>query len=593
MSPILRIICAKEPEIPDLSLAKIVQLLGLQHRFIFLDDFKDELSCFYEGGAGTKLFLAFSYSTLIKISEHEKLNDLQIVMERKSACTLIYCINPVDPKNGVLAKVTGNAIKNVSFFGHDAFEYKIAIESRPISREFAGLSFGPINCKYDFTIEPSILSPGVENIITINNAPLFLRLMKNGSELFFLSVGEILDIESPSEQPLDTKTYFSRLVPIMMFLKFVFGDYCWHPINKQACLVIDDPLIRKKYGFLEYRTLLSLMRKKNFSTSIGFIPWNYNRTDKETARLLRNNDDKFSISVHGCNHTDREFALADSETINGKIGLSTERMELHAKSHGLHFDRIMVFPQGVFSAKCMSVLKANNYLAAVNTEAVSSDNTLKLKLCDFMKPAILDYYEFPLFLRRYPRGVPDCAFDLFLGRPLIIVIHHDYLKDRYRGLIKLIQKINAIDHGIKWNSLEKIIQQSYWERATSGDTVYVEVYAGRAKIRNISGRKLKYVIIKRENWDIPVLKVKVNGSAARYEVNQYGLLLIRDMEADEIIDFEVIYQDIYGSPALKREGVIENQKIRIRRFLSEVRDNILSRNSFLLTTSNRIKRLLS
>ena len=41
-----------------------------------------------------------------------------------------------------------------------------------------------------------------------------------------------------------------------------------------ACLVIDDPLLRPRYGLLNFQHLLNLMSASNFSTSIAFIPWN-------------------------------------------------------------------------------------------------------------------------------------------------------------------------------------------------------------------------------------------------------------------------------------------------------------------------------
>lgn len=53
-----------------------------------------------------------------------------------------------------------------------------------------------------------------------------------------------------------------------------------------ACIIIDDPLLRENYGFLNYRKLLDLMDKHDFHTSIAFIPWNYNRTDKNLATLF-------------------------------------------------------------------------------------------------------------------------------------------------------------------------------------------------------------------------------------------------------------------------------------------------------------------
>ena len=57
-----------------------------------------------------------------------------------------------------------------------------------------------------------------------------------------------------------------------MFLRAAFGDALWHSERDQACLVVDDPLLRKNYGFLNYRRLARIMDEMRFTTSIAFIP---------------------------------------------------------------------------------------------------------------------------------------------------------------------------------------------------------------------------------------------------------------------------------------------------------------------------------
>ena len=56
-----------------------------------------------------------------------------------------------------------------------------------------------------------------------------------------------------------------------------------------ACLIIDDPVLRPKYGCLDYKRLLKEMKIHNFFTEIAFIPYNYRKSDAETVRLFANN----------------------------------------------------------------------------------------------------------------------------------------------------------------------------------------------------------------------------------------------------------------------------------------------------------------
>src|SRR3972149_7221119 len=94
-----------------------------------------------------------------------------------------------------------------------------------------------------------------------------------------------------------------------MFLKNTFGEKCWHSVNDYANLTIDDPWIREPYGYLSYIGLLKQMQKVNFHTTIAFIPWNYDRSQEEVVKLFRQNPDKFSISIHGNDHNNREFSI--------------------------------------------------------------------------------------------------------------------------------------------------------------------------------------------------------------------------------------------------------------------------------------------
>jgi len=88
---------------------------------------------------------------------------------------------------------------------------------------------------------------------------------------------------------------------------------------------------------------------------------------------------------------------------------------------------VMVFPQGKFSSVSLGILKSHNYLAAVNSTSMPYDlpDSHGLTLADLLAPAVSRYGDFPLFMRRYPGNLADFAFDLFLGKPALLVEHHD------------------------------------------------------------------------------------------------------------------------------------------------------------------------
>ena len=206
-----------------------------------------------------------------------------------------------------------------------------------------------------------------------------------------------------------------------------------------ASIIIDDPLLRENYGFLNFQKLLNLMDKHNFFTTIAFIPFNFNRTDKKIATLFRERQDRFGLCVHGCDHSKGEFGKTDCNYLDKKVRLATARMIEHEKRTGIPFDKIMVFPQGIFSNEALEVLKKNNYWAAINTEAIPVNGCISS--------------DFPFFLRYNP----DEVIDNFAS-PIFITLHHDFFKDGYGKIVDLIEILKARYKNIRWGSVGNIIR---------------------------------------------------------------------------------------------------------------------------------------
>jgi hypothetical protein len=130
------------------------------------------------------------------------------------------------------------------------------------------------------------------------------------------------------------------------------------------------------------------------------------------------------------------------------VKLATARMIEHEKRTGIPFDRIMVFPQGIFSNAALEALKKNNYWAAINTEAMPVDGHISSN--------------FPFFLRHKPEDVTDCVTD-----PTFIVLHHDYFKNGYERLTDFVDELNRRSKNVKWDSLGNIVR--YFVSANEGD----------------------------------------------------------------------------------------------------------------------------
>src|SRR5260370_11516087 len=122
-----------------------------------------------------------------------------------------------------------------------------------------------------------------QSIVSAPEGHLFVGFPHAGVPFFGDASQTMVDIHQRSATYFDVKKSFAGAVPIVMYLKWSFREICWTTQETSACLIIDDPLLKPRYGFLAFRELLQLMNKQTFATTIAFIPWNWRRTNRGTV----------------------------------------------------------------------------------------------------------------------------------------------------------------------------------------------------------------------------------------------------------------------------------------------------------------------
>jgi hypothetical protein len=237
----------------------------------------------------------------------------------------------------------------------------------------------------------------------------------------------------------------------------------------------------------------------------------------------------------------------------------------------------MVFPQGVFSAEAIPELKRAGFNAVVNTEVHSNPpRERKLRISDVWDVAVMAYGDFPIYTRRYPaQGVENLAFDLLLGKPCLVVIHHDFCSDGCARLVQFIDQLNALKVPLAWRSLGDVVRRSYRQKELSPESVEIEMYGSELLIENGSDRAKRYFVSRREPEPHTIESLRTEsrrvswdsaGNYIRCEVNlgpgESTLLTLR---------FKAAEHTVHGSQNLGYAA-----KTMLRRYLSEARDNYLA-----------------
>ena len=428
-------------------------------------------------------------------------------------------------------------------------------------------------------------NPNVTNVIsTITSAP-FQRIDFQQVPVFLSTCEEIIDIDKGLEsRNFDVRDHFLSAVPVVLYIKWAFAETCWSVPETSACLVIDDPLLRPSYGCVNFEELLALMEQHRFSTNIAFIPWNWRRSSSRVARLFKQKPEQYSLSIHGCDHTAAEFGSRDRARLYWKTKKAINRMSDHEKRTGIHHDKIMVFPQGVFSEAALDVLKRFNFTAAVNTEVMSIDpGAQKTTVSDAWDVAVLRYHGFPIFTRRYPlQGVENFAFDILLGKPCIVVIHHDFCCDGYKRLVEFIERLHAIKYPLSWRSLGEVVRRSCRQRELSPGVTEVEMYGAELRIENRSEQPMRFLIRKREPDSSGIKEVCTGAREIAWNSVEGGIRFEIQLNPGEHRTIELRFHGLNGD-VRSAESLSYKVKTMVRRYLSEFRDNYIVKHKLRFT----------
>lgn len=551
--------------LPIANIAKVLGFFGVPSRIISREEFRRDLA---SQTIPAQARLLCSSETFLEL-----VNEVQTGFDQ-SIADVIHSVFVFAGQNAdsllQVAKIVADDASVSPLNVVDARELRIS-EDAEFCRAMAGLT---IRTSANHAVRVMKVSQATP-IISVGDGALFLRLEWRGIPIFITASSEIIDPELALPRGLfDIRQHALAALPVVLYTKWAFANSCWQAAEANACVVIDDPLLRPRHGFVEFEELLALMKRHRFSSNVAFIPWNWRRNRPETEQLFRENADCYSISIHGCDHTRAEFGSTDFDLIYRKSEKALERMSAQDEKTGVQHDRVMIFPHGAFSEAAPAALKHTKIIAAASNEIISTDpHPRTITVGDVWNTAVMCYSHFPIFSRRSPDDeIGNIAFDLLLGKPAIISIHHDFCRDHCRHLTAFVDSLNALKCPLEWRSLGEVVRRSFRRREVSTATVEVEMYASELLLENRSGQRCRYRFSKRESAPAAIAKIEAQAREIEWRFSVDCVRFEVELAAGESTLVRVAFKPLKENVRSRRNLPYEVRAM-FRRYACELRDN--------------------
>ncbi|HLH76629.1 MAG TPA: hypothetical protein VKV28_07470 [Candidatus Binataceae bacterium] len=495
--------------------------------------------------------------------------------------------------DNLVGALTQGALRGPSAISSSPLRVTLAQEMPPGCRQLRGLSFEIVPDQAGWrAFVPQVGSPALEPVVTLGGSPWLVRVRRAQGDLFLLAGGRALDLDAACSAAGIQPLQYLELLPWLIFMRTAGGEACWHNPNPRACLLIDDPLLRPRYGYLDYHQLALAMDEHRFATSIAFIPWNYRRSQPRVAALFHRRPGQFSLCVHGCDHTAGEFKRGSVADLRDKSRLAQTWMAAHRDATGIEHEPIMIFPQGGFIKAALQALDAEGYKAAINTSVLAADWQVgDLTWRDLLEVAVTAYGGCPLFARWYPRDLFAIAFGVFVGKPAFVVEHHGYFKAGCEPLAAFVTRLSQQIEQLEWDSPGEIVNGAALIKCAGPHERWLRFYTDDFVFKNSSSQAATYRLYRRLTNGEPTGLIHDN-RPLDFELQGNDLVAQLTTEPGQRVRIRLLRaKEPAWGPGPRRPPWYRAQ-VASRRLLSELRDNYLSRSPWLLGQAKGLSAIL-
>jgi hypothetical protein len=384
-------------------------------------------------------------------------------------------------------------------------------------------------------------------------------------------------------------TRFGTAGSLAIILGGIAGERAWHVDAVDANFTIDDPWLKEPYGGLSYERELKRMERSNFHTTIGFVPWNFGRSDPQVARIVRTHPHRFSIAIHGNNHDHEEFGEHNSvQTSEKNVRQALARMREFSNRSGVPHDRVMVFPQQVAPDDVLGLLRKHRFACTVNLQN-RRDRRAEPGFTDSLWGGFVYLGQGIPSLKRELPNTPITYLGVLalLGRPLLLHAHQDYYLDN--DFSEIARRINAMSTPVRWSSLGDVCSR-LWLRKLGHDGNYdVMIYGTHSKIRNPAADRRLFRFKQRTDGAVSVASIEIDGRSVPFKTTSDEVNFEVELDGLSTASIVTRYADEVAFGETPSDVSIARVEPRVAalRLLSDVRDTLLAHSALgrWITTS--------
>jgi hypothetical protein len=167
----------------------------------------------------------------------------------------------------------------------------------------------------------------------------------------------------------------------------------------------------------------------------------------------------------------------------------------------------------------------------------------------------------------------ESAFDLFLGKPALLVEHHSFFRDGYVKLAEFVGRLNTLEKQLEWTTLAKIISRACLKKVAENGDVHIKFYADGFWLQNDTDRPQNYVLFRRVVPEEPLTRVTINGCHTDSTQEANCLKIRLSLYAGQTAEVRIQRDKVDPVAIPFKQKKIQRARVFIRRRLCEFRDN--------------------